>query len=67
LKQDELISLSDAAAEYGFTAGHLRYLVSSGIVKGRKIGRNWVATRRAVAAYTRDTFKRSKNPRKNKA
>jgi hypothetical protein len=66
LEQEELISLSQAAAEFGFSAGHLRYLVSRGDIRGRKIGRNWVTTRRAVAEYARDSFKRSKNPRKNK-
>lgn len=64
LDQEELISLSEAAAEFGFSAGHLRYLVSRGIVQGRKIGRNWVTTRKAVAEYARDNFKRSRNPRK---
>jgi len=64
LEREELISLSEAAAEFGFSAGHLRYLVSSGIVHGRKIGRNWVTTRKAVAEYARDEFKRSRNPRK---
>lgn len=64
MAQEEFISLSEAAAEFGFSAGHLRYLVSRGILRGRKIGRNWVTTRSAVAAYARDSFKRSKNPRK---
>ncbi len=63
---EELISLSEAAAESGFSAGHLRYLVSRGIIEGRKIGRNWVTTRRAVAEYARDEWKRSRNPRKRK-
>lgn len=66
MEQEELISLSEAAAEFGLSAGHLRYLVSRGVVRGRKIGRNWVTTRRAVAEYARDSFKRSKNPRKHK-
>jgi hypothetical protein len=64
LEREELISLSEAAAEFGFSAGHLRYLVGNGIVYGRKIGRNWVTTRKAVAEYARDEFKRSRNPRK---
>lgn len=64
MDQEELISLSEAAAEFGFSAGHLRFLVSRGVIEGRKIGRNWVTTRNAVAAYVRDDFKRSKNPRK---
>lgn len=60
-----MISLSEAADEFGFSAGHLRYLVSQGRLEGRKIGRNWVTTRRAVAGYARDSFQRSKDPRKH--
>jgi hypothetical protein len=66
LDQEELISLSEAAAEFGFSAGHLRYLVSRGLLGGRKIGRNWVTTRKAVAEYARDAFKRSRDPRKRR-
>ncbi len=66
MDQEELISLSEAAAEFGLSAGHLRYLVSRGAVRGRKIGRNWVTTRKAVAEYARDSLKRSRNPRKYK-
>lgn len=61
-----MISLSEAATEFGFSAGHLRFLVSRGEVTGRKIGRNWVTTRGAVAAYMRDSLKRSKDPHKRK-
>jgi hypothetical protein len=66
LNQEELISLSEAAVEFGLSSGHLRYLVSRGVVKGKKIGRNWVTTRRAVAEYVRDSFKRSRDPHKRK-
>lgn len=66
MEQEELISLSEAAADFGFSAGHLRFLVSRGVVEGRKIGRNWVTTRKAVAEYARDTFKRSRDPRKRR-
>jgi len=64
--EEELLSLSEVAAEFGFSAGHLRYLVSRGAIEGRKIGRNWVTTRKAGAAYERDGFKRSRDPRKYK-
>ncbi len=66
MNQEELISLSEAAAEFGLSSGHLRYLVSRGVIKGKKIGRNWVTTRRAVAEYVRDSFKRSRDPHKRK-
>jgi excisionase family DNA binding protein len=64
LNQEELISLSEAAAQFGVSAGHLRFLVSRGVVRGKKIGRNWVTTRKAVAEYMRDSFERSKDPHK---
>ena len=63
----ELVSLSEAAAEFGFTTRHLRYLLSGNVIRGRKIGRYWVVTRGAVADYAKDSFKRSRNPRKYKA
>ncbi len=64
MDREELISLSEAAAEFGFSAGHLRYLVGRGVIPGKKIARNWLVTRKAVADYARDEFKRSKDPRK---
>lgn len=66
MDQEELISLSDAAAEFGFSTGHLRYLLIRRVIEGRKIGRYWVVTRQAVAEYAKDSFKRSRNPRKYK-
>jgi len=64
LNREEFITLAEAAAEVGFSQGHLRYLVSRGLIAGRKVGPIWVTTRAAVAAYMRDDFKRSHNPRK---
>lgn len=48
---DELISLSEAAELSGLSAGHLRLLVNQGKLWGKKLGRNWVTTARAVEAY----------------
>lgn len=47
----KLISLTDAASFSGLSSGHLRLLVSRGILWGTKIGRNWVTTREAVEEY----------------
>ena len=66
MNREEWVTLAEAAAEFGFSQGHLRYLVSRGLVEGRKVGPLWVTTRQAVADYARDEFKRSKNPRKHK-
>ncbi|MCB0032667.1 MAG: helix-turn-helix domain-containing protein [Anaerolineales bacterium] len=48
---DELISLSKAAELSGLSAGHLRLLVRTGEMWGRKLGRNWFTTEQAVQEY----------------
>ena len=48
---DDLISLSEAADYSGLSASHIRLLVRSGEIQGRKIGRNWVTTCQAVDDY----------------
>ena len=47
----QLISLAQAAELSGLSQGHLRLLVSRGVIWGTKIGRNWVTTETAVRAY----------------
>lgn len=47
----ELISLREAAELSGFTQGHLAHLIRQGGMWGKKIGRNWVTTARAVNDY----------------
>lgn len=64
--EEELISLAEAAAVSGLTIKHLGLLARRGTLKAKKIGRNWVTTREAVAEYSRDSFKRSKDPYKRK-
>jgi hypothetical protein len=66
LDQDELIPLSEAAAISGLSMKHLGLLAREGKLRASKIGRNWVTTRPAVEEYVRDSFKRSKDPYKNK-
>jgi hypothetical protein len=48
---DDLISLSEAAERAGLSASHLRLLVRNGDLWGRKIGRNWITTSRAIKEY----------------
>jgi hypothetical protein len=47
----ELISLAEAAALSGLSHGHLALLVRRGDLWGKKIGRNWVTTKKAVLDY----------------
>jgi excisionase family DNA binding protein len=48
---DELITLGEAAELSGLSADHLRRLVRQGKLWGKKIGRNWVTTAKAVQEY----------------
>ena len=48
---EELITLSEAAEQSGLSPNHLRFLVSSGEIWGKKLGRNWFTTAQAVREY----------------
>lgn len=48
---DELIPLSQAAEFSGLSHSHLRLLVRDGEIKGKKMGRDWFVTLRAVREY----------------
>ena len=45
------ISVKEAAEYTGYTAGHLRYLLSRGLVRGRKCGRDWFTTKETLDKY----------------
>jgi excisionase family DNA binding protein len=66
LEDDELISLSEAAALAKLHPDHLRKLAQRGYLRARKIGRNWVTSREAVAEYLRDAERRSRDPYKRR-
>ena len=61
---DELISLSEAADLSGLSPNHLRLLTSSGVIWGKKLGRNWVTTARAVEEYIKVDRKPGPKPKK---
>jgi hypothetical protein len=48
---DELISLKEAAEISGLSPRHVRLLVSRGILWGKKMGRDWFTTSRAIREY----------------
>jgi len=61
---DELIPLNQAAEVSGLSPDHLRRLVRTGELWGRKVGRNWVTSMEAVRKYlARD---RKPGPKKQK-
>lgn len=47
----ELISLREAAEFSGLSHSHLRLLVRSGEIWGKKMGRDWFTTAQAVQEY----------------
>ena len=48
---NNLISLEEASRISCLSTVHLRYLVSTGKIWGKKIGRNWVTSKDAIADY----------------
>lgn len=55
--EQKLISLSQAAKQYGLTADYLRQLAIKGRLKAYKIGNSWVTTPDDVEAYIRSRQK----------
>ena len=47
----EWISTKEAAEYTGYSQGHICYLLANGLVKGRKFGRDWFTTKKALDAY----------------
>ena len=47
----QLITLAEASRMSGLSHSHLRLLVRTGRIWGVKMGRDWLTTREAVAAY----------------
>jgi excisionase family DNA binding protein len=48
---DALISLSEAAALYGFDQDYLRQLVHRQRLRAKKVGRDWLTTRQDMEDY----------------
>lgn len=48
---DELITLREAAKLSGLSQGHLGLLIRQGELWGKKFGRSWVTTEKAVREY----------------
>jgi excisionase family DNA binding protein len=60
------ISLSEAAAIFGISHPQLRLLARTGKLTAFKIGKTWVTTPEAVAAYLANPALRSRDPHKYK-
>ena len=47
----EWISVKEAAEHTGYTTRHIRHLLTNGLVKGQKFGRDWFTTKKDLDAY----------------
>ncbi len=63
-KIDDLISSKEAAAISGLSQGHLGLLIRSGVIWGKKIGRNWVTSKQVLENYLATQPKPGPKPRK---
>lgn len=64
-KLDELISVRDASELSGLSQSYIRRLVSQGVIWGKKLGRNWVTTEKAVGEYLTQDRKPGPKPKKS--
>ena len=57
-EKDRLISLSEAAAIYGFSSQYLSHLAKRGRLRAQKVGNSWVTTPANMEDYIRSRKKR---------
>jgi len=60
---DELIPLTEAAKHSELSHSHLRLLVRGGEIEGKKMGRDWFTTLRAVREYEARTRRPGPKPK----
>ena len=60
---DDLISLDDASKLSGLSSVHLRHLVSTEKLWGKKIGRNWVTSKVAILDYLKQNHRPGRPPK----
>ena len=61
---EDWISVADAAAYTGYSDRHIRYLLATGQLAGRKFGRDWFTTKQALDAYLSTDPKPGPEPKK---
>jgi hypothetical protein len=62
---DDLITLSEAAKRSELSPNHLRLLVSTGEIWGKKLGRDWFTTEEVVREYLARDRRPGPKPKKN--
>ncbi len=60
----DLISLSEAAEISGLSPSQIRLLVSTSVIWGKKLGRNWFTTSQAVKDYLKIDRRPGPKPQK---
>lgn len=54
--KNNYITSAQAAHMLGFSADHVRKLLSQGKIKGEKIGRNWIVNKKNLLKIKRQRF-----------
>jgi hypothetical protein len=60
---DHLISLNEASHFSGLSSDHLRRLMEKGLITGKKIGRDWVTTKKYVMEYIKQDNHPGRKPK----
>lgn len=47
----DLISIDEASSHASLTKRHVRLLLEKGMIRGKKIGRDWITTKEQVDKY----------------
>lgn len=63
---NELISLHEAAEVSGLSHGNLALMIRRGELWGKKIGRNWVTTHKAIQIYLARNRRPGPKPHKDR-
>jgi len=65
IELEDLISLEVASKISGLSSVHLRHLVSTGKLWGRKIARNWITNKDEVLNYLKHNYHPGRPLKKN--
>ena len=60
---EEIMGIKDAADYSGLSQRHVRLLLETGKIKGRKLGHDWVTLPEYVDAYLQSHHKRGRKPK----
>ncbi len=64
MARDSLLTTAQAAADFGFSPGHVARLAQSGKVTGEKWGRDWCINRASMEAYAASWQLRKPGPKR---